>query len=139
MEEKPPAEKAKAGSGETFMCMVCGTKVPSDAKKCRICGTIFLDEAKVGTVRGLPVAKVSHPSERGDGAGDRGLVRRTEEKGAGEPQPAAMPSVPLAFVEPPATETGPEEEPLPEVELPTMQFVPHRRAPLKKKHETKKS
>jgi len=74
------------GSGEeevveTYQCLVCGARIPADAGKCNICGTIFMSESMAKTFKGIPVSRINNPDEIEPDEVDIGQshVRRSEE------------------------------------------------------------
>jgi len=74
----PAPKKEMAGSKEVYQCLICGSTIPPDARHCRVCGTIFVDESLAHDFRGIPVTKIGRSSEIDPGDHELGQTRRPE-------------------------------------------------------------
>jgi hypothetical protein len=74
----PPARRETAPAKEAYQCLICGSTIPADARHCRVCGTIFLDESQASSFRGVPVTRIGRSSEIEPGDHELGQAHRTE-------------------------------------------------------------
>jgi ribosomal protein L40E len=130
----PAVKKDGAVAKESYQCLICGATIPADAGHCRVCGTIFVDEAQAQSFRGIPVTKIGRFSEIDPGENELGQDRRAETVRIEPPVPArgGRPQRPVAAGAAVA-EAVPSGRPPRADELPEMEFDGIRRPLVKKK------